>query len=132
VLVRTWFGDDEAWEQLKIAIATPNEHGFLAYVLVVEDRSYVGLDPRTLAALTPEVTDGLDGAIVSFLADETTLTTAGWPILVVRVLPGEGKFPPFRVIASELWSVENNLNLANMDWRDFYRAADRNGVFRGF
>jgi hypothetical protein len=33
---------------------------------------------------------------------------------------------------SKLWSVENNLNLANMDWMDFHRAAGQDGVFRGF
>jgi hypothetical protein len=129
LVVRTWFGNDEAWEQLKIAIATPSEDGFLAEVQAVEDRSYVGLDSRMLAALTPQ---GNYGAIVSFIADQTTLTTADWPILVVRVLSDEREFPPFRVIATELWSVENNLNLANMDWEDFHRTAGRDGVFRGF
>ncbi len=36
-----------------------------------------------------------------------------------------------RVIAAELWSIENNISLANMDWEDFVNAADE-GVFRGF
>jgi hypothetical protein len=39
---------------------------------------------------------------------------------------------PFRVVASELWSVENNLNLSNMDWDDFHGAADSDCVLRGF
>lgn len=33
---------------------------------------------------------------------------------------------------AHLWSVENNLNLGNMDWRDFANATDGNGIFRGF
>lgn len=33
--------------------------------------------------------------------------------------------------AEELWSVENNLSIANMDWDDFVNAAHE-GVFRGF
>ncbi len=133
LLVRTWFGDDAAWERLLVAVDTPSEEGFLAGVRPVDDRSLAALDPRDLMARTPH---GNYGAIVSFLADETTLTSADQPILVVRVLPavaGEApEFPPFRVIPSELWSVENNLNLANMDWADFAGSAGADGVFRGF
>jgi hypothetical protein len=133
VLVRTWFGNDEAWEQLKVAVDTPSEDGFLATVRVVEDRSYEGLDSQTLAALTSH---DKYGALVSFLADETTLTSPDLPILVVWVLPpvagDDREFPPFRVIPSQLWSVENNLNLANMDWVEFYRWTGPDGVFRGF
>lgn len=40
--------------------------------------------------------------------------------------------PAFRVIPSQLWSVENNLNISNMDWRDFFQATGAGGVFRGF
>jgi hypothetical protein len=32
---------------------------------------------------------------------------------------------------SELWTVENNLNIANMDWQEFAAAVDEDGVFRG-
>ncbi|WP_373676766.1 DUF6924 domain-containing protein [Streptomyces sp. st170] len=32
---------------------------------------------------------------------------------------------------SELWSVENNISLANMDWEDFENPTD-NSVLRGF
>jgi len=34
--------------------------------------------------------------------------------------------------AHELWSVDNNLNLANVDWDEFADNVDRAGVFRGF
>jgi hypothetical protein len=36
------------------------------------------------------------------------------------------------VIAPQLWAVENNLNLSNLDWEDFADAVDDDGVFRGF
>jgi hypothetical protein len=29
---------------------------------------------------------------------------------------------------SELWAVENNLNIANMDWQEFAAAVDEDGV----
>jgi hypothetical protein len=38
----------------------------------------------------------------------------------------------FRCIPPELWGIDNNLNIANMDWAEFADAVDENGVFRGF
>ena len=35
-------------------------------------------------------------------------------------------------IPSELWSVENNLNLANMDWEEFVEPVGEDDAFRGF
>jgi len=40
--------------------------------------------------------------------------------------------PPFRCAAEELWSIDNNLNLANMDWEEFGNYVDADGVYRGF
>ena len=37
-----------------------------------------------------------------------------------------------RCIAIELWGIENNLRLSNMELRTFFEAADADGVFRGF
>ena len=39
---------------------------------------------------------------------------------------------PFRCIPAELWSIENNLNIANMDWEEFAEAVGADGIFRGF
>ncbi|MDH6214469.1 hypothetical protein M2283_001752 [Streptomyces pseudovenezuelae] len=35
-------------------------------------------------------------------------------------------------MAAELWSIENNLSGANMDFEEFADAVDDDGVFRGF
>jgi hypothetical protein len=35
-------------------------------------------------------------------------------------------------VAAELWSIENNLSGANMDFEEFAHAVDDDGVFRGF
>ncbi|WP_284749011.1 DUF6924 domain-containing protein [Amycolatopsis sp. RTGN1] len=130
VLVRTWFGDDDAWAALAEEVGTPSEDGFLANVTPVDDPAFEGL---TAEALRDKQTGG---PIVSFLADETTLTSAGHPVLAVWVLPhrdGEQRdLAPFRVVPAELWSVENNITLANMDWADFTHATGPDGVFRGF
>ncbi|WBC08931.1 hypothetical protein [Micromonospora sp. WMMA1947] len=38
----------------------------------------------------------------------------------------------FRVLPAEMWSVEDNLSIGNMDFFEFADAADPDGVFRGF
>ena len=131
VLVRTWFGDDSAWESLVSDAETPSDEGFLANVVPVNDPAFEGLSAQALKVKQP------GGAIVSFIADQMTLTNAECPILAVWVLAshaGDGRPDqlPFRVVAAELSSVENNINLGNMDWEDFTQAAGEDGIFRGF
>lgn len=130
VLVRTWFGDDSAWESLVREVQTPSEEGFLADVALVDDVAFEGLSAKGLKE------KHAGEAIVSFLADEMTLSDAEHPILAVGVLLGRHDtrpdHRPFRVVPAALWSVENNINLGNMDWTDFTRSLAGDGVFRGF
>lgn len=125
VLVRTWSGDGDGWDALLAAVRTPSAEGFLATVTPVDDPAFTGLSAEALKE------HQTNGPIVSFLADETTLTDPEQPILAVWVLPGAADHRPFRVVPAALWSVENNINLGNMDWADFTRATE-GGVFRGF
>lgn len=69
------------------------------------------------------------GAMVPFIADAVTLTRPRHPVLAVSLFDGGG--PPFRCVTGELWAVENNINLANMDWTDFARQVGPDGVYRG-
>lgn len=65
------------------------------------------------------------------IADETTLTTPGWPVLVLSLLdPVANK--PFRSTAQALPIVENNLWLGNVGWWDFEVWLDAEGIFRGY
>jgi hypothetical protein len=64
-------------------------------------------------------------------ADRTTLTSPDHPVLVVRLADDSGQ-RPFRCIPHELWSIDNNLNIANIDWEDVAGAVDECGVFRSF
>jgi hypothetical protein len=111
-------------------VQTPSDEGFLADVALVDDVAFEGLSAKGLKE------KHTDGAIVSFLADEMTLSDAEQPILAVGVLPSRhDRRPdhrPFRVVPAALWSVENNINLGNMDWTEFTRVPDGDGVFRGF
>ncbi|MEV4127475.1 hypothetical protein [Nocardia sp. NPDC049707] len=129
VLVRTWFGDDTAWGSLVRETLTPSKEGFLAYTTLVNDPVFEGLSPEALKAKHP------GGAIVSFLADEITLTDPEHPILAVWVLPpqdyDQGDYKPFRVVPAELSSVDTNINDANLDWEDFANRVDTDGIYRG-
>jgi hypothetical protein len=126
VLVRTWFGDDRAWESVVAEVQTPSDEGFLAGVRLVNDPSFEGLGTDALKARQT------GGTFVSFLADETTFTDIEHPILAVWVYDDRPDHTPFRVVPAALWSVENNINLANMDWPEFAMSVGEDGVFRGF
>lgn len=103
-----------------------NEEGLRAYVVPVNDPSFDDAGWQIVKAAPP----GNDnGAAVLFVADGMALTSPDHPILVVDLVANRS---PFRSIPSELWAVDNNLNIANMDWEEFADRLDGNGVFRGF
>ncbi|MFJ2261082.1 DUF6924 domain-containing protein [Streptomyces sp. NPDC087844] len=123
-LVRTSFSDERSWQTLLVHVGTPSEDDFLANVDIVDDVAYADCSPERIAGLTPP-----EKRLV-VIADEHALTAPGNPLLVVRT--GSVRPAELRVVTSELWSIENNLTWANMDWDEFVRAADEDGVFRGF
>ncbi|SEC25457.1 hypothetical protein SAMN04490357_1561 [Streptomyces misionensis] len=130
LLIRTDFSDQAAWQALHTAVATPNEDDFLADVHVVDDSAYRDLTIEQVISLAPAGRSSL-----MIVADKTALTTPEMPLLAVH-LPYEDEpeqdHEELRVTAEELWSIENNISLANMDWEEFVEAADDDGVFRGF
>jgi hypothetical protein len=68
-------------------------------------------------------------ASVLFIVDEEA-TAADFPVLVVHLSPTARN--AFRCIARELWGVDNNLNLADMEWDEFASSTGSDGVVRGF
>ncbi len=62
-----------------------------------------------------------------FVVDGVTIRDADHPVLVIDLADQPGR--TFRVIPSEMWSVENNLSLANMDFDEFADAVDAAGSF---
>lgn len=132
LLVRTEFSSEEAWLRLtdEALAEYPDGFGevFAADVEPISDPAFSGASWQEVQAAVPP---DADGASVLFIADATTLASPDHPILVVDLLDDPGN-APFRCIPSELWGVEANLNIANMDWADFADAVDDDGVFRGF
>ena len=123
--LRTDFADDGSWRSIRDAISAPVGE-FRAYVEFVDDPSYAGASVEQLVASARR------GARRSFffVIDRVTISDPEHPVLVVDLDRSPGR--TLRVIPSELWGIENNLSLANMDFAEFADAADADGVFRGF
>ena len=126
LLLRTDFVDDQAWVRLCCAIQEPSKEGFVADLEFVNNTTYEGL---TVEEIVKTAANEEARAYVC-VADHVTLTDVEQPILVVDCYGRPGQ--TFRVIPSAVWSVENNLSIANMDFQDFVGICDDEGVFRGF
>ena len=126
LLVRTDFSDDTAWEETKAAALAENDDGFRAYAQVVDDAT---LREATWQDLRGAALDLEHRAAVLFIADRAALW-GDHPIQVVDL--SRDSRPPFRCLARELWGVDNNLNLANMDWEDYADNVEADGIYRGF
>ena len=126
LLVRTDFSSDDAWRAVCDEALREYEDGFRACLEPVSDPAFGG---APWDAARKAVPSDDHGAAVLFLADTTTFASPDHPVLVVDLL--DDGLRPFRCIPPELWAVENNLNLANMDWESFAGEVDDDGVYRG-
>jgi uncharacterized protein DUF6924 len=82
MVIRTDFAHDEAWTQIKAAIARPQTEGeFTPNVTFIDDAQFAGLTAHQLANLVPDEAN----STVAFLVDQQTLTHPDHPILVVNL-----------------------------------------------
>jgi hypothetical protein len=126
LVLRTDFSNDSAWDSICTAIQEISEDGFCASVDCINDPAYDALTVEQLVILAAES----ETCSFAFLVDQIALTHPDRPILVVDLYEQPGR--TFRVIPREMWSVENNLSIANMDYSDFAENVDQDGIFRGF
>ncbi|MEV1083433.1 hypothetical protein AB0I98_35315 [Streptomyces sp. NPDC050211] len=126
LVVRTDFSADGAWSALRASLFSPSKDGFLANVAVVDDRRYEGLTSAQALDLIPA--EYQHPLLV--VADSVALASTERPLLVLDLQGERGR--GVRVVAAQLWSIENNLSGANMDFEEFVGAVDEDGVFRGF
>src|SRR5579859_4844520 len=122
LLIRTDFASDAGWREIVNAVTTPSEDGFLAQLAIVDDNRLGG---ETLDGIVTAISARAANAVL-FIADQVTLRDPEHPILCIA-LPPSGR--QFRVIPGALWSVENNLSLANLDFEDFCEAAGPDGIY---
>jgi hypothetical protein len=139
LVIRTDFAHPPEWIEIQEAIAEPQtDDGFTAFVTFVDDHAYDGTTPAQLLETVPADVHHA----VAFLVDAKALTHPDRPVLAVNLydyvehLEDQGKGPQygatFRVVPSEMWSVQNNLTISNMDWEEFAGNVDTDGIFRGF
>jgi hypothetical protein len=125
LVLRTDFSSPVSWESIVAAIREPVGE-FQAYVDVVSDPAYSDITVEQVRSLIPKSSN----RTFMFIVDRFALSHADRPILVLDVHTEPGR--TFRVTPAHMWSVENNLSLANMDFEEFADATDGEGIFRGF
>jgi hypothetical protein len=123
LVLRTDFSTEAVWKALCEAIAAPVGE-FRAYVEFVSDAEY---EAAPIDALMKAASPNRS---FMFVVDRLAIESPDHPVLVVDLTGEPGR--SFRVVPQEMWSVENNLSLANMGFEEFADAVDDEGVFRGF
>lgn len=133
LFIRTDFSNGAAWREVAaaaMAAGEGDESEFMACLICIDNPANDGLSISDLLERIGELPP-----YYVFIADATTITDPDHPILAVDTGPtefGPGRGQTVRVIPSQMWSIENNLSLANMDFEDFANAAGPDGVYRGF
>ena len=125
LVLRTDFSDEAASETICTAIQEPVGE-FRAYLDFVSDSKNDGITTEQILPLIP---DAFDHSFI-FIVDQVALSHPENPILVVDLYAERSR--TFRVMPSEMWGVENNLSIANLEFDEFVDAADPDGVLRDF
>ena len=126
LVLRTDFSSDNKWENICIMISkSGKELGFKPYVEYLNNIKYEGLKKERLLKRHENYKH-----LFIFIVDSITINHIEHPILCVDLYdkPGDS----FRVIPSEMWGVENNLSISNMDFDEFLNTTDNHGIHRGF
>jgi hypothetical protein len=125
LVIRTYFLSNEDWVSISTKLNKKYEMGFKAYVEFLNDRNY---ENAKIVEIVAQASSNYNHDFI-FVADSMTFTTSDNSVLCIDLYDVIGR--SFRVIPSELWSVENNLTISNMDFSDFYNSCDDLGVYRG-
>lgn len=127
MVLRTDFSNEMIWKQVCEEIQTPEiESGFLAYVIFESNQVYADYSIEQIVAASEA---NYDHQFI-FIVDKITLSTSEYAILCLGLKDNLGM--QFRTIPSEMWGIENNLSISNMDFEDFAESIDADGIFRGF
>jgi hypothetical protein len=124
LVLRTDFSNSAAWESICAAIRQPVGE-FQPYVEFLSDPEYDGAGVEQILSGIPEDYNHT----FLFIVDHLALTHPEQPVLVLDLDFERGR--SFRVVPSQMWAIENNLSIANMDFEEFAEAADADGIFRG-
>ncbi len=152
LLVRTDFSDGEVWEAVcsEARMMDPDVRKALEFseecnrtagrplrrpieelgtsLHIIDDRDYADATCEQILSSLPPDSDSIHGFL--FIADKVCMDHSDHPLLVVDLYHERGR--TFRAIPSQIFGIQSNLSLANMDWEEFADNVDDDGVFRGF
>lgn len=126
LVVRTYFDNDKDWNKLSKKLTDSYEMGFTAHIELFNDERF---ENASVQDIIEKSKPNYKHSFI-FVADSLTFANPENSVLCIDLYDYIGK--SFRVIPSELWGVENNLSIANMDFYEFHDGCDSDGVFRGF
>jgi len=92
---------------------------------IVDDPEYRDVSIDRLIKLSAKTSHS-----ILLVVDQTAISHPDHPILIVDVGVEPGR--TFRTVPSQVFGIDSNLSIANMDWEDFAGCVDDEGVFRGF
>lgn len=93
---------------------------------IIDDGDYADTTCEQILSSLPR--DSIHGFL--FIADKVCMQHSDHPLLVVDLYHERGR--TFRAIPSQIFGIQSNLSLANMDWEEFADNVDDDGLFRGF
>ena len=126
LVIRTDFSDNKIWNKICNLISkSGNEQGFKPYVEYLSDKKFEGLKIESLLNRSKNYEH-----LFIFLIDSITINNKENPILCIDLYDKPGQY--FRTIPSEMWGIENNLSISNIDFEDCLNSTDANGIYRGF
>lgn len=132
-LLRVDFADDAVWNAVRDAVFAPSAPGD-SHLTVIEDRAFEALE---LAGLAEAPKNYEERVLIVF--DEQCRLHPENPLLIIDWLAetdesDEERYLPrsLRAVPGQVQTVEVNLTLANMDFDDFAKRTDADGIFRGF
>jgi hypothetical protein len=129
LVVRTDFSDDSRWEEICSLISTPVEdwgEQYYARVRFLNDLSFCNAKKEQFIG---SLSANYDHSFV-FMVDSVTISRLDSPILVIDLYTEVGR--EFRALPRTIQAIENNLSIANMDFREFADSIDSDGIFRDF
>lgn len=137
-VIRTDFSSGDQWRAIRDLITA--EQPEFPFVTFVSDVAHRDRPVRDLVRSLP----GSYRELRCFVVDRESVENPEHPILVVGFYPTDDKsfdrlprdtpeaeITTFRALPSQIWRIEANLSLGNMDFGDFASCVESDGVFRG-
>ena len=131
-MVRTDFGDEDAWRTVRSEILAPEpEYG----PTFVDDPVFEGATAERLAELAAADPENVG---VLFVVDGVTMASDDHLVLTVDLAEDEvgqdgvpDRCTPFRVVPEKVFPIAANVMIGNMWLEEFAEGIDENGVLWG-